>query len=87
MCHPTLVFVLPLVLGSSEYHFMVKLKCQSKLPTACLGTADIWVHVVHTSCVVIVYTLESLYSLTDNTQLTLRKKDIKKETQKSEGTH
>ena len=32
--------------------------------TAFMGTADIWVHIVHTSCIIIAYTLESLFSLT-----------------------
>ena len=53
---------------------------------AFLGTADTRVYVVHTSCVIIAYTLESLFSLTlitHNLQATIKKKkDIKKETQK-----
>ena len=51
------------------------------------GTGDIGVHVVHTGCVNITYTLESLSSLTQithNVQATInfKKNDIKKETQK-----
>ena len=60
--------------------------------TAFLGTADIEVNIVHISRVIIAYTLESLSSLTQithNLQATIyfTKKDIKKETQKSEVTH
>ena len=60
--------------------------------TACLGTVDSEVHIVHISRVIIAYTLDSLSSLTEithNLQATIyfKKKDIKQETQKSEGTH
>ena len=56
---------------------------------AFLGTADSEVHI---SCVIMVYTLESLSSLTQITYylqatINFKKKNIKKETQKSEGTH
>ena len=59
---------------------------------AFLGTADIGVHIVHTSRKIIAYTLESLSLLTQiphNLQATInfKKKDIKKETQQSEGPH
>ena len=52
--------------------------------------AVVGVHIVHTSRVIIAYTLESLSSLTQithNIQATInfKKKDIKKETQKDEG--
>ena len=57
-----------------------------------MGKADSKVHMVHISCVIIAYTLELLSSLTQmthNLQATIyfKKKDIKKEIQKSEGTH
>ena len=50
------------------------------------------VHIVHISRVIIAYTLESLsflIQITHNLQATIyfKKKDVKKETQKSEGTH
>ena len=56
------------------------------------GIANIGVHIVHTSRIIITYTLESLSShtkITHSIQTTIHfeKKDIKKETQKSEGTH
>ena len=59
---------------------------------AFLGTTDSEVHIVHISRVIVAYTLESLSSLTQithNLQATInfKKKDIKNETQKSEGTH
>ena len=58
--------------------------------TSYFWTTDIGVHVVHTSCVVITYTLESLSSLTQITlymQVTInfKKKDVKKQTQKKWG--
>ena len=60
--------------------------------TTFLGTADSKVHIVHISHVIIAYTLEllsSLIQITHNLQTTIhfKKKDIKKETQKREGTH
>ena len=60
--------------------------------TAFLGTSDSKVHIAHITHVIIVYTLESLPSLTKitpNLQATIcfKKKYIKNETQKSEGTH
>ena len=60
--------------------------------TAFLGKGGSEVHVVHISHVIKAYTLESLSSLTQithNLQGTIyfKKKDIKKETQNSEGTH
>ena len=60
--------------------------------TAFFGTADIGVHVVHTSRVITTYTLESLSSFTKITHniqasINFKKKYIKKETQQSEGTH
>ena len=56
------------------------------------GTADSEVHIAHISRVIVAYTLESLSSLTQithNLQATInfKKKDIKNETPKSEGTH
>ena len=59
---------------------------------AFLRTADIEVQIVYISRVIIGYTLESLSSLTQithNLQATInfKKKGIKKEQQKSEGTH
>ena len=60
--------------------------------TTFLRTVDIEVHIVYISCVIIAYTLESLSSLTQithNLQATInfKKKGIKKEKQKGEGTH
>ena len=60
--------------------------------TAFLGTVDSEVYIVHISHVIIAYILESLSSLTQithNLQATVyfKKKDIKKETQQSEGIH
>ena len=57
-----------------------------------LGTVDMGVNIVHSSRVIITYTLESVSSLTQithNIQATVnfKKKYIKKETQKSGGTH
>ena len=59
---------------------------------AFLGTSYGEVHMVHMSRVIVAYTLESLSSLTQithNLQATInfKKKYIKNETQKSEGTH
>ena len=60
---------------------------------AFLGTADIRVHIAHTSRVIIAFTLESSFILphTDNTQYVgpnwLQEKRYKKETQKGEGTN
>ena len=59
---------------------------------ASLGTVDSEVHIVHISHVITAYTLKSLSSLiyiTHNLQATInfKKKGIKKEQQKSEGTH
>ena len=56
---------------------------------AFLGTADSEVHIIH---VIIAYTLESLSSLTQITHslqatINFKKKNIKNEQQKSEGTH
>ena len=57
-----------------------------------LGTADSKVHIFHINRVIIAYTLESLSSLTQITHnlkatVYFKKKIIKKETQKREGTH
>ena len=62
------------------------------LLTAFLGTADSEVHIVHINRVIVAYRLESLSSLTHithNLQATInfKKKYIKIERQKSEGTH
>ena len=44
-------------------------ECQWFILTAFLGTADIGVHIVHISRVIIAYTLESLSSLTYNHEI------------------
>ena len=84
-------------LPSDESHWNLQVISQHWLSewlnlTTFLGTANSEVHIVHISCVIIAYTLESLSSLsqiTHNLQATvyLKKKDIKNETQKRQGTH